>query len=60
MGENPMTVKEMADLSDWLKAKGHTADEILECIAYLAHDPAVYSGKSRGGMKKSGPASTRA
>lgn len=32
-----MTVKEIARLSDWLTAKGHTPEEIIDCIHYIAH-----------------------
>lgn len=31
-----ITVKEIARLADWLKSKGHTAEEIVECIQYIA------------------------
>lgn len=31
-----MTTNEMARLSDWLKSKGHTAEEIIDCIHYIA------------------------
>lgn len=31
-----MTVKEIARLSDWLTAKGHTPEEIIDCIHYIA------------------------
>lgn len=30
-----MTAKEVNRLADWLKAHGHTAEEILECVKYI-------------------------
>ena len=35
-GEIKMTITEMSRLKDWLKSKGLTAEEILECIDYIA------------------------
>ena len=31
-----MTVKEIDRLCEWLKANGHTAAEIINCIKYIA------------------------
>ena len=31
-----MTVKEIDRLSEWLKANGHTAEEVLLCVKYIA------------------------
>ena len=33
--EMSMTAKEVTRLADWLKAHGHTAEEILECVKYI-------------------------
>lgn len=30
-----MTTREVDRLADWLKANGHTAEEILQCIKYI-------------------------
>ncbi len=39
MSENrdQMNTFEMARLSDWLKAKGHNAEDVLDCIDYIAY-----------------------
>lgn len=37
--EQSMTAQEMDRLSQWLKAQGHTAEEVLECLAYIAKNP---------------------
>ena len=31
-----LTAKEIGRLCEWLKANGHTAEEILLCIKYIA------------------------
>lgn len=31
-----MTVVQIAKLAEWLQMHGHTAEEVLECIRYLA------------------------
>jgi len=31
-----MTTNEVARLIDWLKAHGHSAEEVTECIKYIA------------------------
>lgn len=31
-----MTAKEVDRMAEWLKANGHTAEEILACIKYIA------------------------
>lgn len=36
MEDEFMTIGETAKLTEWLKAKGFTAEEILECIRYIA------------------------
>lgn len=36
MEEHSLTATETARLIDWLKANGHTADQALECIKYIA------------------------
>lgn len=35
-----MGVKQIDRLVEWLKANGHTAEEILSCIKYIANEPA--------------------
>lgn len=35
-----MSAKEMDRLSDWLKSNGHTAEEVLDCLKYIAQDHA--------------------
>lgn len=34
--QDPMTATETDRLCDWLKAHGHTAEEALQCIKYIA------------------------
>ena len=34
--EAHMTAKEADRLADWLKANGHSAEEVLQCIKYIA------------------------
>lgn len=34
--ETQMTAKEADRLADWLKANGHSAEEVLQCIKYIA------------------------
>jgi hypothetical protein len=34
--EQSMTVTEAARLIDWLKANGHSAEEAIKCIKYIA------------------------
>lgn len=31
-----MTTNEVDRMAEWLKANGHTAEEILSCIKYIA------------------------
>ena len=33
-----MSAKEMDRLSDWLKSNVHTADDVLDCLKYIAQD----------------------
>jgi hypothetical protein len=35
-----MTAKETDRLADWLKSHGHNAEEVLDCIKYIAQDHA--------------------
>ncbi len=35
MNDDELTTKEMDRLADWLKAQGHTAEEVLQCIKYI-------------------------
>jgi len=32
-----MTAAEMAALADWLKAHGHTSDDVVDCIKSIAN-----------------------
>lgn len=36
MEDTSMTAAETARLIDWLRKNGHTADQALECIKYIA------------------------
>jgi len=36
MEETSLTATEAARLIDWLKQNGHTAEQALECIKYIA------------------------
>ena len=36
--EESMTAKETERLINWLMEKGHTAEEALECIKYIADE----------------------
>ena len=38
MERNDMSVKEIDRMADWLKAHGHTAEEVTECIKYIANN----------------------
>ena len=33
-----MTAKEMDRLAEWLKSHGHTAQDVLDCLKYIAQD----------------------
>ena len=33
---NEMTVAQIAKLAEWLQMQGHTAEEVLDCIGYIA------------------------
>lgn len=35
-----MTAKQLDRLADWLKSNGHTAEEVLDCLKYIAQDRA--------------------
>lgn len=35
-----MTAKQLDRLADWLKSNGHTAEEVLDCLKYIAQDHA--------------------
>jgi hypothetical protein len=35
MKKEMMNIKEIARLTEWLKANGHTDTEIIECIQYI-------------------------
>lgn len=34
--EEQLTVLQIAKLTEWLQMHGHSAEEVLECIRYLA------------------------
>ncbi len=34
-----MNIREVARLIDWLKSKGFEAEEIMNCINYIAENP---------------------
>ena len=41
MGEvDIMTAKQLDRLADWLTSHGHTAEEVLDCLKYIAQDRA--------------------
>lgn len=42
-----MTVKEIDRLSDWLKANGHSAEEILQCVKYIAGNQELIPNKQK-------------
>lgn len=38
--DTEMTLKQISRLCDWLKAEGHTPEEIINCIKYMAKEKA--------------------
>lgn len=42
--ENSMTAAEADRLADWMKANGHSAEDVLECIKYIAGNAAPTKG----------------
>ena len=42
--EHSMTAVEADRLADWLKANGHSAEDVLECIKYIAGNAAPVKG----------------
>ncbi len=36
-----MNIMEVSALIDWLRAHGHTEEEIIDCIQYIAGKPAM-------------------
>lgn len=46
-----MSVKQIERLTEWLEAKGHTPQEMIECIRYIANPKLSVKGEK----KKSGP-----
>ena len=38
--DHSMSATEADRLADWLKANGHNADDVLECIKYIAGNSA--------------------
>lgn len=47
--EEQMTPTQYTRLAEWLKTHGHTAEEVLECVAYIA------SGKDDKGRELAQP-----
>lgn len=45
---NEMTVAQIAKLAEWLQMQGHTAEEVLDCIRYIAGRPEKNPGKEKG------------
>lgn len=45
MEEYSMTAAETARLIEWLEVKGHTAEEAIECIKYIANAQEPKQGK---------------
>ena len=45
---NEMTVAQIAKLAEWLRMQGHTAEEVLDCIRYIAGRPEENPGKEKG------------
>lgn len=45
MEEQGMTATETARLIEWLEAHGHTAEEAIECIKYIANAQEPKQGK---------------
>jgi hypothetical protein len=43
----PMTATEAARLADWLTSKGMTAEEVIECIHYIANEAKVPEKKNQ-------------
>ena len=41
LGDCSMTATEMSRLKEWLKMKGVSAEEILDCIDYIAYGKQV-------------------
>lgn len=39
-----MTAKEADRLAEWLKANGHSAEDVLKCIKYIAGNTAPEKG----------------
>lgn len=39
-GNESMTAVEAARLMDWLLSNGHTAEEAIQCVKYIAGTPA--------------------
>ena len=49
MEDDVMTAKEMARLADWLKAHGHSDEEAIECLKYIAGETIPREkGKEKG------------
>lgn len=35
-GDESMSAKEMARLAEWLEKNGHTSEEVVECLKFIA------------------------
>ena len=42
-----MTATEMVRLSDWLKSKGMTAEETIDCLHYIANSTEATKNESQ-------------
>lgn len=48
MEEESLNAQEMSRLATWLEAKGHTAQEVLDCLKYIAGETAsLDNGKEK-------------
>lgn len=47
--QDMMNIKEVARLIEWLKSKGFTAEEITDCINYIAENPTTEKGSGTPG-----------
>jgi len=48
-----MSVKQIARMTEWLEAKGHSPQEIIDCIRYIAnHNPKEQKKKSGSHIAK--------
>lgn len=45
---NEMTVAQITKLAEWLQMQGHTAEEVLSCIRYIAGRSNDQTDKEKG------------